>query len=199
MKVLLIGGIGAGKSTVAKLFAALGVPVYFVDDENRKMMQREDVQQKYFEVFGQNCFDENGKFKKELLPLFYNDKEKKAEIESYMSKVLGEHMESWYNDHSKNGATYVLVECAVAIEIGITHNYDYVIVVHCPVEIRKQRVIKRDGKTEAEFEMVNSKQATDAERLSVARFVINSAGPKGDLDSQVLKIHDTLLHLSKTK
>jgi len=200
MKILLTGGIGSGKTTVAKIFQEFGVPVYFTDKQNRKMLERKDIQEKYNDIFKTECFNDDNSFKKELLPIFYNNAKLKTKIENIMIPILSEDLEQWTK---KQTYPYIIVENAIAIERGIHHKFDKIIVVHCNDCVRIQRIRKRDGKTIKAINDIMKMQASNPERLAVANYVILNNfvvnGKDMDLKNQVTKIHKNILNLCNEK
>jgi dephospho-CoA kinase len=185
IKVLLTGSIGAGKTTIAKVFEELGVKVFYVDDENRKALREHVVREFYEQVFGKDCFDMGTydfpkcKLKQEFIQEFYNDSEKKAKIESFMVPYIRERLEKWYEENKNE--KYVIVECAQALTLDSSGlNYDKILVVVASMRegedfsIRNIRVKHRDGKSTDEFMKINEKQTPYKTQMEVADFVITN-------------------------
>ena len=77
LKVGITGGIGSGKSTVAKVFEVLGIPVYYADDAAKRLMNEdEELKQKIKEQFGESIYTNEGLNKKELANIVFNAPEK---------------------------------------------------------------------------------------------------------------------------
>ena len=168
----LTGGIGSGKSTVAKYFESLGVPVYIADDEAKKILQTVDTTEEVFSVFGNDVMDGNIINRKKLSEIVFNDADKLKVLNSIIHPKVKMHFEKWLEMHKNN--QFVLKEAAVLFESGSYKNCDYIITVEAPLEIRIQRVIERDHSSR---EMVLSRiqnQLSEKERISKSDFVIQN-------------------------
>ncbi|MCK9574840.1 MAG: dephospho-CoA kinase [Candidatus Pacearchaeota archaeon] len=195
LKVLLTGNIGAGKTTVAKKFQELGVPVFFVDNENRIALKNPVVQEVYKKVFGEDCFTEEFRLKREFVTEFYENHEKKKIIEDFMIPYINTLFDMWCDNQH---ADYVLVECAQALSLGNSSKYDKVIAVVAGTnatddfKARLKRVKLRDGKTKDEFAKINEKQSTYDEYRKAAMCMINTENDSDTFNASV-KWADTLL------
>lgn len=193
LKVGLTGGMGSGKSTVAEAFRALGVPVFNADEETKRHLSDPEVVSKLRDVFGDSLFDEKGKpDRKKLAAIVFSDKAKLAELNAIMHPIAAAAFISWVS--LQRNAPYVIKEAAILFESGADKQVDRVVTISCPEALRIQRVMKRDGITEAQVRARLNNQLTDAQREERSQHVIRDDG--GPVLDKVLKLHTELLSLS---
>lgn len=191
MKVVgLTGGIGSGKSTVAKMFAKLEVPIYIADDEAKKLMhENEEVKNQIVALFGEEAYVNNRLNRTYIADLVFNDKKLLEKLNAVVHPAVANHFLTWKNTQESN---YVIKEAAILFENGGYKKCDYTILVTAPEEIRINRVIKRDHTTKSKVLERLKNQWADVEKIPLADFVIKNT----DLEKtwlQVNKIHNKLI------
>ena len=192
----LTGGIGSGKTTVAKQFQAMGIPIYIADDEAKALMLRSKViRRKLIALFGEKAYKDNELNKPYLSQAIFNDKTLLERMNDIVHPRVGRHFEKW---KAKQEAPYVIKEAAILFENGSYEYYDYIITVVASEASRIKRVIKRDGATKEKVQSIIKNQWSDAEKVKKSHFVIENHDLSSTKD-QVLAIHKTLLNKSKTK
>lgn len=168
----LTGGIGSGKTTIAKYFQSFAVPVYIADDEARKIMQSSEIINAIKNTFGEDIF-ENGILNREkLAEIVFNDPKKLEKLNNIVHPAVKKHFDHWLLQNKE--APYVLYEAAILFESGRYKDCDLIITVTAPLDIRIQRVIERD-KTSRKLVLkrINT-QWTDEKRISKSDFVIEN-------------------------
>ena len=189
MVVGLTGGIGSGKSTIAKAFAALGIAV-FNSDEQAKVLIATDAQVKecIIAAFGEEAY-QNGEYNRAYIAqIVFNNSEKLAILNGIVHPALAKYFNQWAK---KQTSPYVLKEAAILFESGSYKDCDYIITVTAPEEVRIARVMARDHCTEAQVRARMAQQWSDAERIALSNVVIENV----DLESakeQVKRINDEL-------
>ena len=189
MVVGLTGGIGSGKSTIAKAFAALGIAV-FNSDEQAKVLIATDAQVKkrIIAAFGEEAY-QNGEYNRTYIAqIVFNNSEKLAILNGIVHPALAKYFNQWAK---KQTSPYVLKEAAILFESGSYKDCDYIITVTAPEEVRIARVMARDHCTEAQVRARMAQQWSDAERIALSNVVIENV----DLESakeQVKRINDEL-------
>ena len=189
MVVGLTGGIGSGKSTIAKAFAALGIAV-FNSDEQAKVLIATDAQVKkrIIAAFGEEAY-QNGEYNRAYIAqIVFNNSEKLAILNGIVHPALAKYFNQWAK---KQTSPYVLKEAAILFESGSYKDCDYIITVTAPEEVRIARVMARDHCTEAQVRARMAPQWSDAERIALSNVVIENV----DLESakeQVKRINDEL-------
>ncbi len=190
MIVGLTGGIGSGKTTVAKHFMSLGVPVYIADEEAKKLMNRSKViKRKLIQLFGEKAYT-NGTLNRPFLAnIIFNDKDYLEKMNAIVHPRVARHFEKWT---LKQNTPYVIKEVAILFENGGYNACDAVITVTSPKEIRIERLLKRDNTTLAKIEAIMKNQWTDAEKIKLSDFVIENIKLQ-NTKKQVDEIHKKLL------
>ena len=168
----LTGGIGSGKTMVAKYVESLGIPVYIADDEARILMKTDKVIQAIIFAFG-NEVTNNGIINREkLAQLVFNNPEKLKKLNSIVHPQVKKHFNTWIEKH-KN-FPFIIKEAAILFESGSNKYCDAIITVTSPLETRLQRVIERDKTDkEAVLKRMNN-QWTDEQRIAKSDYVIQN-------------------------
>jgi dephospho-CoA kinase len=190
MKVVgLTGGIGSGKTTVAKLFAKLEIPVYDSDSRAKALYTESSaLRTLMINHFGPEIYQGKSINRIKLAQIVFSDKSELANLNAFVHPLLQADFDQWKD---KQKASYVIREAAILIESGAFKGCDKVVVVSALEDIRIKRVMARDG---VSFEQVKSRisnQLSDQERLAFSDFEINNSGSVS-LIEQVVLIHDLL-------
>ena len=190
MIVGLTGGIGSGKTTVAKQFKSLGVPVYIADEEAKKLMNRSKViKRKLMQLFGEQAYT-NGELNRPFIAnIIFNDTSYLEKMNAIVHPRVGRHFEKWV---LKQDAPYVIKEVAILFENGTYKLYDYIITVVAPMEARMERLLRRDDTTKEKIEAIIKNQWTDDQKVTLSDFVIENIDLQDTLD-KVNEIHKKLL------
>lgn len=188
----LTGGIGSGKTTIANLFAAAGIPVYIADDEARKITQSPEVLDEIKKIFGDSIFDDAKLNREKLSKIVFNDPEKLKQLNAIIHPAVRKHFQDWVLNH-KN-APFVIYEAAILFESGSYMNCDMILTVTAPIESRIQRVIQRDNSTREQVLNRINAQWNDDQRIAKSDFVIENVDPKttkNEIDKilKILKIY----------
>ena len=195
MVVGITGGIGSGKSIVCKVFALLGIPVYDADSEAKLLYEKyPELKSKVKEHFGDAVIDKQGKInKKKLSELIFNDDKKLELLNKLVHPLVKKDFEEWIELHK--GFPYLIKEAAILIESGASALCDRIINVSSPLDLRIERLMKRDGKSKSDLEKIMKKQMTDEERNTQSDFIVINDEVQMVIP-QVLKIHQAILRLS---
>ena len=122
IKVGLTGGIGSGKSTAARVFEVLGIPVYYADDAAKRLMNEdEDLKEKIQLQFGNEVY-KNGKLdKKHLANIVFTSPEKLALLNALVHPATLKDADKWME---KNTTPYCIKEAALIFESGAQQNLE---------------------------------------------------------------------------
>lgn len=193
LKIGITGGIGSGKTTVAKLFEALGVPVFYADAETR-MLQNTDPELRaaLIEAFGTETYLPDGKLNRTFIAgIVFADKTALTKINSIVHPAVARHFVNWCAARAHHH--YILKEAAILFESGSDKGLDGVITVTAPEEIRIQRVMQRDNVSEAEVRKRISNQWPEEEKAKRSKWIINNDG--SPLEPQVHAVNQQLTSL----
>jgi dephospho-CoA kinase len=169
-KIALTGGIGVGKTTVAKEFEKLGVPVFYSDDEAKKIYENPDVQAQINSILPEPVFNSAGQLDKEKYRNYiFKNEEIRKQVNAIVHPMVRRKFEEFCHQHS--GSSYVINEAALHIETGGWRLFDKVILVTAPLELRIERLKKRDGLNEEEIKRRIDAQMQESEKLKFADFV----------------------------
>ena len=172
IRVGLTGGIGSGKTTIAHLFEALNIPVYYADDAAKKLMNtNEKLKTSIIQHFGENSYKNNELDRKYLASVVFNDKEKLELLNSLTHPATIADAEEWMN---KQTAPYCIKEAAILFESGAAERLDYVIGVYAPQHIRVKRVMDRDQLSIEEVMKRVSRQIDEEMKMKLCNFVITN-------------------------
>lgn len=191
MKVIgLTGGIGSGKSTVARMFQELGVPVYIADDEAKKLMNEDkEVRTKIIKLFGDEAYNGSGLNRKFIASKVFDDKELLEKLNSVVHPAVAKHFEKW---KVQQKAQYVIYEAAILFEKGGYKKCDYNILVTAPVNLRIERILLRDKVTVEEIQARMNNQWPDEKKEKMADVVLRNID-LSETKKDVLQIHKTFL------
>jgi dephospho-CoA kinase len=188
----LTGGIGSGKTTVAKQFLKLGIPVYIADKEAKSLMRRSKViKRKLIELFGTEAYI-NGELNKPFIAnIIFNDKNYLEKMNAIVHPKVAKHFEKWVK---KQESPYVIKEVAILFENGGHKACDHVITVTAPLDLRIKRLLKRDNTTVGNIESIIKNQWTDEEKIKHSNFVIENIELE-NTKQQILNIHKEILKM----
>ena len=191
--VALTGGIGSGKSTVARVFRVLGVPVFEADERARWLQDKDEhLRAAISDRFGSDLYASGTLDRRSLAQRVFGNEQALAELNAMVHPVVRAAFRQWAAEQLSR---YVIMESALVVGTGGHTAFDKVIVVNAPEALRIQRVMERDGVGEDAVKARLRHQATEAELQAAADHVIMNDGCSLVIP-QVLKIHDTLLSLS---
>lgn len=192
MKVFgLTGGIGAGKSTIAKIFLALGIPVYDADAAAKWLMQHDAfLMEAVKKLLGSEAYDEGGILQTTwIASKVFHDGEALEKLNQLVHPAVAQHSKTWV-DRQEN-APYLIREAALLIESGTYQQLDGMIGVTAPVDLRIKRVMHRNHWTQAQVEARIRYQMPEEERLKYCQHLIYNDAQKRVLP-QVLTLHEIL-------
>ena len=192
MKIVgLTGGIGSGKSTVARMFAELGVPVYFADDEAKKLMvTSEPLIAGIKKRFGEKAYDESGLNTRYLAKVVFNDQESLRALNEMVHPEVEKHFKDWV---TKQDAAYVIQENPLLFEKDRQDQYDATIVVVAPTQMRIDRVKARDGVSRTEVEARIQNQMDQGYKVERADYIIENVGDLSSCRESVRVIDKNIL------
>ncbi|MEZ4800191.1 MAG: dephospho-CoA kinase [Flavobacteriales bacterium] len=164
----LTGGIGSGKSTVAKVFETLGIPVFYADHVAKLAYTDKNIQEEVKSIFGAQVFSENQLVRQRLAEIVFSEKHKLEQLNSIIHPWVATQYQEWCKIYPN--AKYVIREAAILIESGAYKTCDKIILISAPEEMRIQRVHQRDQLSNSEIQRRINNQMKDEEREKYANY-----------------------------
>ena len=198
LRVGLTGGIGSGKSTVAKIFSSLGIPVYNSDEWAKWLIVNDPkLKSDIIQHFGSSAYHSDGSYNRAYIAdLVFKDKVQLEVLNGLVHPVLEQHSKNWHAEQADQQVPYTLKEAAILMETGMHRFLDAVILVVAPVPLRIQRVMDRDGIPLSAIEARMNSQWSDALKSEYADFRIENDGLHL-LTPQVWQIHRMLIERAR--
>ncbi len=196
LKIGLTGGIGSGKSTVAKIFELLKVPVYYADEASKRLYHTDknliaDIK-KYF---GEDIYTNEQLNRSKLAAIVFNDTDKLELLNQLVHPPTIRDAEEWM---AKQTAAYVIEEAAILFESGSAAGLDYVVGVKAPTALRIKRLIERDHITKEEVLSRARRQIDEEIKLRLCNSVIHNDEQQLVMP-QVLALHYKFLEMAEIK
>ena len=189
-KVLgLTGGIGSGKTTVAKIFKSLNVPVYNADQAAKILMNTsKELKHKIKQLLGEDAYKQNELNKEFISEKIFNNKVLLTNINALVHPEVTLDFNSWLSIQT---SAYVVKEVAVLFETAAEDQFDYILTVTAPEALRIKRIIERDHTSLAKIKAVMSNQLQDSEKTAKSDFMILNID-WDDTQKQVYDIHNKI-------
>lgn len=187
----ITGGIGSGKSLIARIFSTLGIPVYEADDRAKELIRKDPLlKSQLLELLGPEAYLPSGEYNRAWVASQIFDKpELLQQVNERVHPRVRKDGEEWAQKHAS--FPYLLYEAAIMKAAGEGNNFEKVIVVEAPLELRIQRVKQRDHRTEQAIRSIMDRQATEEERQHIANYTIWN-DEKTSVIEQVLKLDEEL-------
>ena len=169
----LTGGIGSGKTTVAKYFASKGIPVYIADEAAKEIMNTKAVIQQVQALFSENVILDNSQLNREFIrELVFKDKNKLAQLNSIIHPKVTLDFENWFKKNKD--APFIIKEVAILFETNGQDYCDATILVTAPLETRIQRVLERDKTSKDNILQIIQNQLPEEQKIRLATYVIEN-------------------------
>ncbi|MEJ7738656.1 MAG: dephospho-CoA kinase [Chitinophagaceae bacterium] len=196
LRIGLTGGIGSGKTTVAKIFEVLGIPVYYADAEAKRFMNDDPgLKAQLILLFGEEAYV-NGQLNRSYVSsIVFNDKEKLALLNAVVHPLTIKDSERWMQLQE---TPYAIREAALIFESGVNRHLDYVIGVSAPADLRIQRVTARDNISADEVRRRMLNQLDENEKMRLCDIIIVNDEQQLVMP-QLLTIHEKILQLASGK
>ena len=191
LKVIgLTGGIGSGKSTAARMFESLNVPIYNADKEAKNLMNKDaSLKSGIKQLFGEKAYLNNKLNREFIAGIVFKNKDMLQTLNSLVHPEVRKHFLAWVASQS---SSYVIQENPLIFEKNDQHLFDKVILVTADKQKRIDRVMHRDNVTEVQVLERMSNQLNDELKTKLADFVIYNDTIE-NMKTQVLEIHHLLI------
>lgn len=190
LKIGITGGIGSGKSTVAKVFETLGIPVYYADDAARKLMnEHAALKAGIIKAFGEQAYENDHLNKAYLATTVFNNEAELKKLNALVHPLVIKDSEDWM---ASQNTAYAIKEAAIFFETGSAAGLDFIIGVYAPEEIRIHRVMHRDGVSHNDVLVRIQKQLNEEIKMKLCDAVITN-NEQEMMIPQVLALHQKIL------
>ncbi len=195
LKIGLTGGIGCGKSTIARMFSqCYNIPIIDADIISRQLVEAgQPALIKIKQIFGHSIINnDNSLNRHELREIIFSDADKKKQLEKVLHPLIYQAMQA---EFEKQTADYSILCIPLLMETKMTAFVDRVLLVDCPVETQIERVKNRDQlSTENILSIINT-QVSRKQRILLADDIIDNSNSSSQLAEQVKKLHNQYLLL----
>jgi dephospho-CoA kinase len=194
-RVGLTGGIASGKSTAAKFFGALGVPIIDTDQLARDVVEPgQPPLERLVERFGPSILTEDGHLDRPALRnIVFSDPMARADLEALTHPAIGAAVEA---RSTQLGGLYQILVLPLLVEKNLGSQLNRVLVVDCDEELQIRRLQNRDGSTLEQARAILNAQASRTSRLKAAHDVIKNEGDMSAVREQVEQLHARYLELA---
>ena len=198
LKIGLTGGIGCGKTTVAKIFEQLKIPVIDADAIARQLVAiGQPALVQIQQEFGPGIFNPDGSLnRKKLSELVFSDPKHKQKLESILHPLVYETIQAELNQLNQLNKPYCIISIPLIFETNMTQFVDRILVVDCSVETQIERVQKRDNMTIERIQSIINSQVSRTFRKSHANDLIDNSETNDRLAEEVKKLHNLYLSIS---
>jgi len=187
LNIAITGNMGSGKTTVSKVFYALGVPIFYADIEAKKILNDKHIISQIVELTNKSILTDNNLINNKILAkIIFDDKTILQKINKLIHPIVFNKFEEWKKLIQKT--SYCIMESAIIFENKLEKKFDKIILVHCCEELKIKRIIERDN---IDHQMINErlKNQIDSQfTLTQSDFVIYN-DEKQSLLNQIIKIH----------
>lgn len=196
MKIVgLTGGIGSGKSTVAKWFSDKGIPVYYADLKAKRLMnESQEICSGLIQLFGKDAYVNNELNRKFISSKVFDNKDLLEKLNQIVHPAVFQDFQNWITSQN---APFVVKEAAILFESGSYKDCDYIVSVIADEEIRIQRVMERDGISSEQVLSRIKNQWTDELRKINSDFIIRNNDGLDELKEEFEEVYNKLLKKSK--
>lgn len=170
-RIAITGGIGSGKSTIAKMLQIMGYPIFFADKEASLIMDSNTtVKESLIQLFGPGIYTPDGRLNRvEMAGIIFNNEQAKAKVNNIVHPAVWQRYTEWDMEQS---SPITFMESAILHECGWSNRFDKTICITADLETRIQRCIERD-KTDREKVIARiNNQMSDSEKCSNSDYII---------------------------
>ena len=173
MIVALTGGIGSGKTTIAKLFETMGCVVYNSDERAKELYNNPEVKKQVIALLGVNAYSEDHKLNKEFISdIIFNEKDKLEKLNAIIHPALALDFQNFVKQ--QNSESIIIKESALIFETELYKKFTTIILVIAPLEQKIKSVMSRNLISKEEVDKRMQAQWTDEQKLPLANYVISN-------------------------
>jgi len=172
IRIALTGGIGTGKTYISRHFLDMGIPVFYADNEAKKLYDSEIVLDFFKEKQGDSLFTNNKLDFSKLTTFIFANPENRKQVENFIHPLVMNKFEEWARLQVSN---IVILESAIIFEAELENLFDKIIVVDAPLDVRIKRIKERNiHLSEAQIMLRINSQISQEEKCKRADIVISN-------------------------
>jgi dephospho-CoA kinase len=197
LKIGITGGIGSGKSIICKIFHELGVPIYYADEEAKKLVKEHpEIKNEIVKEFGSDTYSASGELERtKLSEIVFKNPDLLKKLNLIIHPRVKQHFLDWSAQFED--LPYVIKEAAIIFESGSYKHLDKVIMVYAPEELRIRRVLQREGMSEESIRERMKNQISEEEKIKKSDFIIYNDETRL-IVPQILDLHQKINLLAKS-
>lgn len=191
MKIVgITGGMGSGKSTIARFFEQWGVPIYHADLEARKLSDTDpEIRSAVIQLLGSEAYVNDQMDRGYVASKVFRDEDLLQRLNQIIHPAVGQHFKDWVKIQN---APYCVKEAAILFETGGHKACDWTLLVTAPIAVRIERIMERDGLTQDDILSRLDKQWPDERKLPLADFHIENLDLE-QAEIEAKKVHESIL------
>jgi dephospho-CoA kinase len=194
IKLGITGGIGSGKTVVSRLLEMMGVPVYLSDTESKRLTATDPhIRRELIALLGEEVYSDGELNKPLLAGYLFSDPEHARKINGIIHPSVAADFRQWAEKHKD--APLIAMESAILIEAGFADEVDHIVMVYAPIDVRIERVLKRDASSKEAIATRIRSQMSDEEKRIKAHYTILNDGTQAIIP-QVEDLLNTITHES---
>lgn len=189
ISVGITGGIGSGKSYICQIIQSMGYPVFYSDAEAQTILQSDSETISLVKsIFGEEAYQNGELVKSYIAQKIFENQYLREELNQLVHPKVRDRFYQWAQ---QSDSDIVFTEAAILFEAGAYKNYDYMVLVTAPHELKIERVMKRNNFTRQQVEARMNVQWPDDKKAELANFIINN-DQKEPLLPQIVKIIEAI-------
>lgn len=190
----ITGGIGSGKSTVARYIEEMGFPIYYSDQRAKDIVNEDPfLKDRIIEILGNEAYDDNGFYDRQFVSsVVFNDQQLLDKLNATIHPAVKQDFERWIQ---RQNSEFLFKETALLFELGLDRDCYKTVLVTAEDNLRIKRVMDRDGKTYREVETIISKQMPEKDKCKRADFIILNNTDLEELKEQTNLMMEKLTRL----
>jgi dephospho-CoA kinase len=173
-RIGLSGGIGSGKSYVAKILEKMGLPVYYSDAQSKALTDTHPhIISELVKRFGTTIYEDGVLNRNALASLIFDSEENRLFVNNLIHPIVRADFDAWC---AQQNSPLVFNEAAILFETGAYRQFNATVLVIAPIDTRIQRIIQRDRCTHEQAEARINSQWGDEQKIPLATFPITNDG-----------------------
>lgn len=172
LSIGLTGGIGCGKTLIAKVFSHLNVPIFNADNEAKLLYQDDEIKEQLKTMFSEDIFIADVLNTKKLSQIVFSNKEKLQQLSDFIHPLVQKRYQSFLNKNTVLNVPYVIMESAIIFESKWEKYFDKLICINTPQNLVIQRAMQRDNASKQEIMQRINNQLSVEYKISNSNYVI---------------------------